>query len=115
MKRVMYVSIAMLCISISALIGFHMGAGDAEAQGGTVVGFASDASDGLATHYVILSNGDVYRQRAFNQGALGSSACDQAYSYPQYCGAPDYIGNFWGGQPVPTSPSTMGGVKSKFR
>lgn len=115
MKRFMQFSIGTLCLAISAMVGFHLASGSAQAQSpGMVIGFASGVESG--THYVMLSNGDVYRQRTFNHGAAGSSPCDQAYSLNTYCAPPDYIGNFWsGGQPIPTSPSTLGSVKSNYR
>jgi len=38
MKRLMYLSVAILCLSVSALIGFHLGASSVEAQGSSGLG-----------------------------------------------------------------------------
>jgi hypothetical protein len=115
MKKFMQFSISVLCLTIAALVGFHIGSGKAQAQSGTIVSFASGIEGG-GVHYVILSNGDVYRQRTFNQGATGSSACDGAYGLATYCAPPDYIGNFWTGtSPVGLSPASLGTVKSNYR
>ena len=111
MKRLLMFSLSIFLLTFSAALVFHMDSEPAEAQsGGMIVGFSGDNS----AHYVVLSNGDVYRQRTFNQGAVDGNACDTAYGYATYCGAPDYIGNFWSGGVVATHNSTMGGVKSLY-
>ncbi|UCG51135.1 MAG: hypothetical protein JSW58_13175 [Candidatus Latescibacterota bacterium] len=76
MKKVLYLSISIMCLSVSALIGFHIGSTSVRAKtpGSRVVGFAfwSDQA------YVILENGDVYRNSAVPRTPAV------------------YIGNYWG-------------------
>ena len=50
MKRFMYLSIGVMCLMLSAAIGFHMGNRDARAQSGMVQGFSFDGNaDGNAS------------------------------------------------------------------
>jgi hypothetical protein len=101
MKRFMYFSVGVLCLAIAVLIGFHMGARTAEAQSGSQMWQAfMFASGDNALHYVMLPDGTIYRQ---NDG-------ESRQNLP-----PTLMGNFWGGGPIPTAPSTLGGVKAKYR
>ena len=109
-KRFMYFSVAVLCLSISALIGFHLGSHTANAQVGTLTPFVSPDKNSF---YVMDMNGDVWMQTAFVNGV---QRCNGNFQVSEFCAAsPLFVGNFWGGQPVPTSKSTIGGVKSKYR
>jgi hypothetical protein len=86
MKNVFYLSISLLCLSISALIGFYIGSTSvqANAPGSSVVGLAfwSDHA------YVLLENGDVYRNNAVPRAPA------------------IYIGNYWGNEKLaPGRPS----------
>ena len=75
MKTVMYLSISILCLLLSALIGMHIGSQSAQAQapepisGYRVVLGGGSAWDSV--HYVTLSNGDVYA-RIHNAGGFGN-------------------------------------------
>jgi hypothetical protein len=52
---------------------------------------------------VILENGDMYKRSVnFPELILGGMGGDE------------YVGNFWGEPPVPTSPGTWGSVKNKY-
>jgi hypothetical protein len=106
MKRFMYLSIGVLCLSVSALIGFHAGARTAQAQASDFqAGFriAQLGSQGLYAYYATTA-GDVYAREIPSSGGHWDGG-----------GTAQYLGNFFGGQPVPVSPSTLGGVKSKYR
>jgi hypothetical protein len=100
----MYFSISILCLSIAALIGFHIGSRSAVAQAPEpIAGYSMSVDGDLRIHYVMLSNGDVYGN--YNHGA----------SHSMFPGPAQYRGNFWTGTaPVPTSPTTWGGVKGKY-
>jgi len=137
MKRFMYFSISILCLSIAALIGFYIGSESVQAQApraaitpsspstGIIVGvdWAGFVLDYLGqvwymrygcwerrpqadppvpvseiklwSYYTIVTNDDsVWELRG------GDSVWEQ-------CGP-------WPGGPIPTSPNTWGGVKSKY-
>ena len=107
MKRFMYFSVSVLCLALAALVGFHIGNQPATAQvaPASVVGTFGT----LYNHVVLLANGDVYYRDATDLGCEVGHMCYQNQS------PATYVGNFWGGQPVPTAPSTLGGVKAKYR
>lgn len=111
MKRFMQFSIGVLCLSIAALIGFHVGNQSAQAQGTEATGFTAwQGGNGSAwTFYVLEANGDLWVKQA-NWGA--SATCGGSVLLCE--GPPVYMGNFWGEQPIQTAPSTLGGVKSKY-
>jgi len=98
MKRFMYLSIGLLCLSLSALIGFHVGSRTAEAQPEMVSG-THQFRDNVWT--VMLSNGDVYIN---NYHPILDKFEEPAR----------YLGNFWNGDPVQTDQGTWGGVKGKY-
>jgi hypothetical protein len=59
MKRFMYLSIGVLCLSVAGLIGFHVGTRPAHAQlAREVAGIAVDASG--STVFVLEADGDVW-------------------------------------------------------
>jgi hypothetical protein len=104
MKRFMFLSIGVLCLSLAALVGFHIGSRSAIAQTDDfVAGYRvmPYGVGGTGLHFVMLSNGDVYSRH------------DSA-SEPWTGSAPRYLGNFWEST-VPVAPSTIGGVKAKYR
>ena len=106
MKRFMYLSIGLLCLSVSALIGFHFGSRTAEAQApDAVTGYSMGVDGDFRVHYVMLSNGDVYANH--NHESL---------SHPKglFAQSAEYRGNFWTGQTVQTNQESWGGVKSKY-
>ena len=113
MKRFMYVSIGLLCLSLSTLIGFHIGSRTAQAQAAApVVGFATTETGD--EQLVIDTNGGVWLQRRYNLGAT-ATLCGDIMGFPTYCGdAPLYIGNFWGSGTVSSGQSSLGAVKSRL-
>ncbi len=84
MKRFMYASIGMLCLSLAVLVGFHIGQHTAEAQASpdNIVGFSSDGG----RHYVLLSDGTVWSNDAFGHGDTAKST---------YLTSSRHVGNFW--------------------
>jgi hypothetical protein len=88
-----------------------MGNQSAEAQSAPqVVGFSTWNYDGWRV-YVLEANGDMWAKQA---NSVATTSCGHAM--PALCEDPPvYMGNFWGQQPIPTAPSTLGGVKSKYR
>jgi hypothetical protein len=89
MKNLFYLSLSILCLSISALIGFHVGS--------TTV-HATASKTAIASHviwedevHVILENGDMYRNNVIPRGPAVS------------------VGNFWGGERLrPDQPASQG-------
>lgn len=51
--------------------------------------------------YALYPNGDVYRRGGYNTWEAQDP--------------PEYLGNFWGGPPVPTSNETWGSIKAKTK
>jgi len=92
MKRFMYLSIGLMCMAITLLIGFHLGSHSVQAQAPEAInGYRVYQAGTLINHFIMLSNGDVYRQ-THEQGAT-----------TPFSGAPAFfVGNFWGGT-VPVS------------
>lgn len=54
----------------------------------------------IVSHYVLLSNGDVYLRTSDSQGG--------------FLTAPFFMGNYWNG-PVSTNRATWGGVKEQYK
>ena len=100
MKRFMFLSIGVLCLSIAVLIGFYVGSQRADAQtpAGTV--FFVNNTQNYSCYCAILPNGDIY----INVGAYGN---------PAVSGGAMYAGNFWGGQ-VSAGGATWGKVKGNY-
>jgi len=123
MKRLMYLSISILCLSVSLLIGFHFGASTARADyepGGIVIG-AQDGwiltSDGLGWRY---SNG-WERQIALDipsglvsQMKFWSPSTFVTTSDEVYIGGPDWINVGTPGDPTNIEPTTWGQLKGKY-
>lgn len=103
MKRFVFLSIGVLCLMLSALIGFHIGSESAQAQAQPPQAIAGLAQWLGYMDFVMLDNGDLYWN---NRGA----------QHVPYSAPATYLGNFWTGEmgPVPTSPNTWGGVKGKY-
>lgn len=102
MKKLMYLSISMLCLAITMLIGFHIGSQSVKAQAPEAIsGYRIYQDGGHVRHFVLLSNGDIYRR----QHPQGSESLAPLV----------YLGNFWEGGPVPTSPQSLGGVKEQYK
>jgi len=96
----MQFSIGVLCLAVAALIGFHVGSQTVQAQASDFqTGFhiAQNGAAGLYAYYA-TNTGDVYVREIPSSGGPWSG------------GAPVYVGNFFSGQPVSASPSTLGGV-----
>ncbi|MEJ2720113.1 MAG: hypothetical protein P8181_03095, partial [bacterium] len=96
MKNFLYLSLSVLCLAVSALIGFHIGntTARAEAPTGVITGVIVWEDE----TYAILDNGDVYRNNVIPRAPAM------------------YIGNYWGGERLrpQTSPSTeTGGGKER--
>ena len=102
-KRFFYVCAGLLCLALA----YHLGARSAGAQVGSMVSGFSGGTDSNShcrgTFYVMTDNGDVYG-RTMVGGLCGSSA-----------GTLSYIGNFWGGDPVPAQRESFGAMKSRYR
>lgn len=112
MKRFMYASIGVLCLSLSALIGFHVGSQTAQAQvRGPVQGFAHDGNE--IGQYIYLDNGDVFFRRTTPVDVGGTNHPVYTNDWPDF--QLHYVGNFWGSAPVPTSNESWGSIKSKTR
>ena len=79
MKRLFYLSGALFFLSLTLLVGVHIGQQTATAEPPTqkIVGYSSAGSG----HFLILSNGDLYYRRMAS-GGLASSG-------------PSLVGNFW--------------------
>lgn len=102
MKRFMFFSIGVLCLMLSALIGFHIGGRQARAQGPGVVLVGSGGDHPI---WVMTETGDVYTSSP-NLGGVG----DWFFERPA-----DFVGNFWTGDgAVATQESTIGEIKSKY-
>jgi hypothetical protein len=105
MKKLMYLSISILCLSISALIGFHVGSQSVQAQAPELItgyGVIRHVGDNLVDHFVMLSNGDVWKQ----------DSVDDDFGTPTR--SPVYMGNFWGGT-VPTGATSWGQIKGEYK
>jgi hypothetical protein len=96
-----YLSIGVLCLTLAALIGLHLGSQTAQAQPTEVRYLATDYAGGGDFNVIaILPNGDVYRRLA--------TTAPWEQTDP-----PNYIGNFWNSAPTPTSSESWGSIKSK--
>lgn len=106
MKRFMYFSIGILCLSLAALIGFQIGSAPAEAQVGRSV--VSMSVDGQAsTLYVLEADGDVWARRIEYLDII-----DGYGSYvPSLSVAPParHIGNFFDRSTLTRSPAIFPG------
>ena len=103
MKRFFLFSVSVLCLALAALIGFHVGSSTVEAQApGFMEGFTAISGEEF---FVILENGDLWRNNARNQGA----------DFPTFDRLPFLVGNFWTGPPVSTESTTFGGIKNQYR
>jgi len=107
-KRFMFLSVGILCLSLSALIGFHIGGRTARAQ---APGASLSYSNFGSAQFVMLDNGDVYWN--FNDGPLVPAGGNFFASFTTPAG---YLGNFWTGEtgPVPVSPESWGTIKNKY-
>ena len=86
MKKLFYLSLSLLCLSLSALIGFHIGstASHADTPGNQIAGFVIWSDEA----HVILENGDMYRNSVIPRSR------------------PILVGNYWSdGAPSPKDPS----------
>jgi hypothetical protein len=100
MKRFMFLSIGVLCLAVSALIGFHIGSQTAEAQTSETTYMA--VAEGTSFHVIAIQpNGDVYRRAVVGSGWQTSDP-------------PQFYGNYWWSSTVATQPGTWGGVKGKY-
>ncbi len=82
MKRLMYLSISVFFLSLTLLVGVHIGqqtAGAAPSQ--KVIGFSYDDRGTIKGYSVMLANGDVYFRRSIGTFVL------------QY--QPELVGNYW--------------------
>lgn len=105
MKRFMYLSIGVLCLMLAATVGYHLGSQTAQAQAPeTITGYRVVNGPSLTDHFVMLSNGDVYRQ---SHGSVYGTTFNTI---------PTKVGNFWTGQggAVPTEQKTWGAVKGQY-
>jgi hypothetical protein len=104
MKKLMYLSISILCLSIAALIGFNIGSQAVQAQAPEPISaYKAIVSDSYEYHFVMLSNGDVYKRRdSFS-----------ATHFPET--PPMYMGNYWTGSSVSTNQTNWGQIKGEYK
>jgi hypothetical protein len=105
MKKLMYLSISILCLSISALIGFHLGTGSVQAQntlapGGYALGFNPNST--YWYHFVMTETGDMYIRHSQGTGSMEGLE-------------PAYLGNYWELPPVPTNQNNWGQIKGEYK
>ena len=93
MKRFTLLSIGILCLALSALVGFHVGNRTVQAQTTETVFLTSQYANGNGyTVIAILPNGDVYERECRNYDPFDPTK-------PAL-----FFGNFWDDNPpVPTS------------
>ena len=106
MKRFMYLSIGVLCLMLAVVAGYHLGSQSAQAQvPEPITAYRVVSGSSLTDHFVMLSNGDVYRQ-----------VHDPIYG-ATFNSPPTKVGNFWTGQggAVPTSNESWGTIKDKSK
>jgi hypothetical protein len=135
MKRFMYFSIAVLCLMVSALIGFHIGSESAQAQAPRAAITPSSPSTGIIVGvdwagYVLDQLGQVWymhngcwerRTEADPPVPVSEIKLWSYYTvvtnddtvWAHHGGPWEQCGP-WPGGPVPTSPDTWGGVKGKY-
>ena len=101
MKRFLMFSVSVLCLAIAALIGFHIGSHQVEAQAPPEVQyFVTPTGEHLTVNITaILPNGDVYSRQIYH---------GNWYDVIQ---SP---GNFWEGA-VSTDKSSWGDIKGQFK
>jgi len=98
MKNAFYLSLTLLCLSLTLLVGFHLGNRSAQAQGmGSVVGIESATGNG-GNFWAITDTGDVYH-------------VDPCCPFNAW-----WIGNVLtgSGAATDTQPSTWGQMKRKY-
>lgn len=101
MRRFMYLSVSVLCLSVAVLIGFLIGSGAVVAQAPEILAGYRVAPEPPDTHhFIMLANGDVYSNTDTHGGEFERSGAL-------------FVGNFWGST-VPTPSTTWGNVKSKY-
>jgi len=77
---------------------YHLGATSATAQqGASVSGIGWDNGGKFA---IVTPNGDVFVRQSDGTNWTGGA---------------QYLGNFWGGNPVPAANSTWGQLKARYR
>lgn len=112
MKGFALFSFSILCLVLAVTVGGHLGSQDARAQApGLVIGFTANASGIGGDHYVMLDNGDVYYRRV-KYGADGALHYDDNAELECHL---NYVGNFWSGGPVSTSPESWGAIKDRYK
>jgi len=124
MKRLMYLSILILCLSVSLLMGFHLGVNTARADfqpGGVIIGTTDNVfltSDGLGWAYasqgwIRLTNVDVpselVSQIKFWHGSSFVTTSDEVY-----VDGPNWINVGTPGVPSSIEPTTWGQLKGKY-
>jgi len=95
-----------LALALALLIGVHIGSNAATAQPGMVTGVVPNFDNTGNFRMAVLSlDGTVYVNRLQHDG-MNFIFIDPA----------EPVGNFWTGMStVPTTPSSMGNVKSQYR
>jgi hypothetical protein len=89
-KRFALVSFGVLCLGITALIFNNLMTPKADAEAGkTIVGYVTDGVG--SHHFVITSNGDIYRNDGINVVRKPNGDVLVA----DFGSDPTYIGNFW--------------------
>lgn len=93
LKKLFYVSAALLFLSAA----YHLGASTATAQGagGTAVAMAPEGGGYMLA---LTANGDLYR-------AQGGT---RTYNF-------EFVGNIFSGPPTPTTTTSFGALKVKYR
>ena len=95
-----YVAAGIFLLALS----YHLGARNAGAQVGSIVGISTSGPRMTATCFtavhVVTATGDLYERLVCN-GQLVESVT--------------YIGNFWSGGPTPAQQESWGALKSRYR
>ena len=100
MKRLMYLSVSILCLAIAALMVFYIGSHKVEAQAPADIQFSIEIYSDRYFIHAFLPNGDVY----YNYHDGGQLLLSESR----------YIGNMFSGV-IATEQSTWGDIKGQFK
>ena len=100
MKRFLMFSVSVLCLALTALIGFYIGSHEVEAQNPPAEFQYEIGGYNGQSHYLMLPNGDVYLRTGTTTFGNQSPA--------------SYVGNFFEGGAVSTEQNSWSGVKGQF-
>ena len=102
-KRFAYFGVGVLALMMAVVVGFHVGSPSVSAQAPGVIAEYFMELGSKNCHYLVMENGDVWVREAIN------CSDDARWLQPAV-----FMGNFFDGGPIPTSPSTWGKVKGQY-